>query len=156
MSTTRPAAIVVSVMALVAVAGGYAVGGTAAPSASEAQAARDQARIEATKEASRLAFLQGRRRGVAAGLSEGRARGRREGAKNGQAAGELKAAGQQVSTGPSSSTSQPGPGAQGSLFPKDGPAPSVDSPQGRRALQHDPDCRGHPPPPPGYHGPVQC
>jgi hypothetical protein len=35
-------------------------------------------------------------------------------------------------------------------------APSVDSPEGRRELQANPDCQGLPPPPPSYHGPVQC
>jgi hypothetical protein len=39
--------------------------------------------------------------------------------------------------------------------PSTGATPSVDSPEGRRILQSDPECRSHPPPP-GYHGPVQC
>ena len=39
--------------------------------------------------------------------------------------------------------------------PSTGATPSVDSPEGRRVLQTSPECLSHPPPP-GYHGPVQC
>jgi hypothetical protein len=35
-------------------------------------------------------------------------------------------------------------------------APSVDSAEGKQKLKTDSDCKGLPPPPPGYHGPVQC
>jgi hypothetical protein len=35
-------------------------------------------------------------------------------------------------------------------------APSVDSTEGQQKLKQDPDCKSLPPPPPSYHGPVQC
>src|SRR5437763_14620687 len=50
-------------------------------------------------------------------------------------------------------------GTTGACAPPQAPgggAPSVDSPEGQRMLHTDPDCRGEPPPPPSYHGPVQC
>lgn len=37
-----------------------------------------------------------------------------------------------------------------------GGAPPVNSPEGQQRLHQSPDCKGVPPPPPGYNGPVQC
>jgi hypothetical protein len=48
-----------------------------------------------------------------------------------------------------------GPSGEEGCGPADG-SPSVDSPEGQRQLRTDPDCQGLPPPPPSYHGPVQC
>jgi hypothetical protein len=49
---------------------------------------------------------------------------------------------------------QPSGGGQ-TTTPSD-QAPSVDSAEGQQKLKQDPDCQGVPPPPSGYHGPVQC
>jgi hypothetical protein len=49
---------------------------------------------------------------------------------------------------------QPAGGGQ-TTTPSD-QAPSVDSAEGQQKLKQDPDCQGVPPPPAGYHGPVQC
>jgi hypothetical protein len=40
--------------------------------------------------------------------------------------------------------------------PSTGGTPSVDSPEGQKLLEQDPQCKDVPPPPPNYHGPVQC
>lgn len=62
----------------------------------------------------------------------------------------------QQSTGGAAVPSQPAPSTGAPGASSGGAAPSVDSPQGKRQLKTDPDCAGHPAPPPGYHGPVQC
>jgi hypothetical protein len=47
-------------------------------------------------------------------------------------------------------------GDTGACAPSSAGAPSVDSAEGQRELRENPDCRNVPPPPPSYHGPVQC
>jgi hypothetical protein len=49
----------------------------------------------------------------------------------------------------------PSGGGQPSAPPTD-KTPSVDSAEGQQQLKQDPDCKDAPPPPPSYHGPVQC
>jgi hypothetical protein len=56
-------------------------------------------------------------------------------------------------TGGGSSGGGSGSGSTGGSY---APTPSVSSSAGRHALQRSPDCQNTPPPPPGYHGPVQC
>jgi hypothetical protein len=80
-------------------------------------------------------------------LLERRARARRRRERETRLAEERLQRATPQATAPAS---PPAPASSG------GGTPSVDSPEGQRLLKQDPQCREVPPPPPGYHGPVQC
>lgn len=114
------------------------------------------------------AFVAGRRRGLAAGMAAGEREGTVAGLRAGRAKGATVA--RATSAGPpgtppttapppsrrSPSPTPPTPPQTSPSATSPRPSPPVDSPQGRRLLQTNPDCQNAPPPPPSYHGPVQC
>ena len=96
-------------------------------------------------------FARGRSQGLAAGLKRGRELSSAAGERRGLAAGQQAAVGQTTTGGTTTDQS----GSTGSSGGTAAGTPSVDSTQGKQILKSSPECRDHPPPP-GYHGPVQC
>ena len=150
----RPTLAIVLGTLLLALAG-FGLGRATAPSSSDAKRARESARTDAARKARRAAFDLGRNKGLAAGKRRGRELGSVAGERKGLAAGQEAAAGQattgtttgQITSG-SSGTGSSGTGSTSGT-------PSVDSPVGQQIIQNSPECQAHPPPP-NYHGPVQC
>jgi type II secretory pathway pseudopilin PulG len=133
----------VTIAALLLVALGAGCGGgsnDAKDRAAARQAAAQRAHARAAKQQARRERARARRR---------RAKRRKA---NQEAGGTPAPTSQPTTTCPQGQL----PNGPNGSCQSTGGAPSVDSPQGKQELKQSPDCQGEPPPPPGYHGPVQC
>jgi hypothetical protein len=164
--------------------GGFALGRSERTSKAAARADEQAARAQAFTAADTAAYRASWSRGYADGLRRGDHHGREAGTVAGRrngtvVASQRAAAGASAATGcaqiPGGPCEAPGPGVTGhscppgsvpnadggvvcvpqSLIEEKNTTPSVNSPEGQRALE-GPECQGEPPPPPGYEGPVQC
>ncbi len=136
---------------------GYFVGHSGAPTDAEIAKARTAAMSSAKKTADKRAFKAGRREGRAAGRREGRTAGAAKGTSDGKKKVKEVQAGTGT-TGTGTGTGGTGTGQDYSQAPLNGTTktPPANSDQGQKLLQQSPDCKNVPPPPPDYHGPVQC
>jgi hypothetical protein len=136
---------------------GYFVGHSGAPTDTEIAKARTAATTSAKKTAAKRAFTAGRSEGRAAGRREGRSAGAAKGTKDGKKkVKETQAGTGTIGTG--AGTGGTGTGQDYSQAPLNGSTttPPANSDQGQKLLDQSPDCKNVPPPPPDYHGPVQC
>jgi hypothetical protein len=130
----RSTAIVLAVLASIGVAGAGVGCGGDDQSAEKARQKTAAEQARKAREAERARDAQRAR--------ERRARARRRKRKR---EAQLR---QQQATAPAPSPTQQAPSSGGT--------PSADTPEGKKLLQQSPDCKNKPPPPPDYHGPVQC
>ena len=143
---------------------GYFVGHSGAPTDAEVAKAKGEAARSAGRSSQKRAYAAARRRGLRDGLSRGRAAGTAKGRSEGKKRVEQAQAGQGAQTGTGTGTgtgTATGTGGTGqpdySTAPLGGSkTPSTTTPKGKQLLQQSPDCKNAPPPPPDYHGPVQC
>ena len=159
-SAQRSTVFVILAVAVVAALGftGYAVGRGNRSTSSSAQAARTHAAAAAF----RPAELSARARAQVRGYHDGVILGRRLAEEAGALAGRRRA-----QLGPQNgSSATAGHCPKGQYTTSSGgcaaiPAanhgsPPANSPEGKKIIKQDPYCKGHPPPPPSYKGPVQC
>jgi hypothetical protein len=141
---------------------GYFVGHSGAPTDAEVAKAKSEAARSAGKSSQKRAYAAARRRGLSDGLSRGRAAGITKGRSEGKKRVKQAQAGQgtQTGTGTGTGSTTGGTGTQQgySTAPLNGTSktPPANSQQGQQLLKQSPDCKNAPPPPPDYHGPVQC
>lgn len=138
---------------------GYLVGHSGAPSDAEVARAKSQAARSAGGTSQKRAYASARSRGLRDGLSRGLAAGMAKGRADGRKRVKQAQAGQGPQTGTGTGYSTGGSGAPQdySTAPLGGSrTPSTTTPQGQKLLRQSPDCKNAPPPPPSYHGPVQC
>jgi hypothetical protein len=137
---------------------GYFVGHAGAPTDAELAKAKSQAARTSKKTAEKRAYAAARRRGVAVGVVRGRKAGAAKGKREGKKRVEQAQAGQGTLTGTGTTTGGPGTQQGYSNAPLNGSTqtPQAGTQQGQKLLQQSPDCKNAPPPPPNYHGPVQC
>lgn len=144
-------------------AAGYALGQGARHTAREAHVAWLRAASTAEQVAARGSAAAARARGERAGKEAGEREARRNGRRNGTRAAKKKLAAQRrvvVAPAPRAPcqagtfTNRTG---QCEPIPQSfGRSPPANSPEGRLAIETSPYCKGLPPPPPDYTGPVQC
>ena len=159
-SAQRSTVFVILAVAVIAALGftGYAVGRGNRSTSSSAQAARTHAAAAAF----RPAELSARARAQVRGYHDGVILGRRLAEEAGALAGRRRA-----QLGPQNgSSATAGHCPKGQYTTSSGgcaaiPAanhgsPPANSPEGKKIIKKDPYCKGHPPPPPSYKGPVQC
>jgi hypothetical protein len=138
---------------------GFGIGHITASSASDARDARDSAKAAAAKASKATAYAKGRERGLSAGKKKGRedgdAAGERKGLADGQEAVANGTAGGTTTDQTGGTTSGGSTSGGTTSGGSTSGTPSVDSQQGQDIIQGSPECKDHPPPP-DYHGPVQC
>jgi hypothetical protein len=137
---------------------GYFVGHSGAPTDTEIAKARSTAMSSAKKTADKRGVKTGRRDGRAAGRREGQTAGATKGKRDGKKKVAEAQAGTGTGIGTGTGTGGTGTGQDYSNAPLNGTTktPPANSDQGQKLLNQSPDCKNVPPPPPDYHGPVQC